>query len=376
MDIEGKSIDGEHFADIHEKTARNADLAEFYDNLYADTEKPALIGRAQAIRVCCQWWDSDYYKMQNVKDIKRVNLCRDRFCLNCQSMLAIKRQGKYAPKLDELYDDYTVCHMVVTVPNCEGDELPPMLWKMYGKFQALVRYLDGRAHVRGMDFYKFGYAGALRALEVTYNHKTRFHPHFHCMVLFRKGLRLDKKYKNKFSFDEGQEVRKFSALEITLQKVWRLLIDGNKVTREAVQELGEGYSVIIDPIAKGEYHEVFKYACKGAFDPREGAPIYDEGVFRALYYSLRNRRMIQGYGILHNFKDEEGKILEEDLQANYAEMVAELQAVETPVFRVETLQEILRETKQKKPCKYVSRSNLKRLLIERKKAETKEREEK
>lgn len=375
MDIVEKSIDGEHFADIHEKTARNADLAVFYDNLYADTEKPAFIGRAQSIRVCCQWWDSDYYQMQNVKDIKRVNLCRDRFCLNCQSMLAIKRQGKYAPKLDELYGDYSVYHMVVTVPNCEGDEFPPMLWKMYRKFQALVRFLDGRAHIRGVDFGKFGYAGALRALEVTYKPATLYHPHFHCMLLLRKGLKLKKKYTNKFSFDEGKEARKFSALEITLQKIWRLLIDGTKVTREALKELGEGYSVIIDPIAKGEYHEVFKYACKGAFDPREGAPIYDENVFRALYYSLHGRRMIQGYGVLHNFKDEAGKILEEDLQANYAQMVAELQAVEKPVFRAETLQEILNETKRKKPCKYVSRSNLKRLLIERKRQENEEQGE-
>ena len=376
MEIRQNSIDGEYFADIHAKTARNADLAEFYDNLFAETDNFAYQGRANAIRVCCQWWDTDYYQMQNVKDIKRVNLCRDRFCLNCQSMIALKRQGKYSPKLDELYEDFALFHMVLTVPNCEGDELPPVIRRMYLKFKHLTRFLSGDKHIRGVEFGKYGYAGAVRALEVTYKPATQFHPHFHCIVLLRKGLELPKKHVNKFSFDDGVLSRKFSDLEITLQKVWRLLMDGETVTREALERLSEGYSVILDPIAKGEYHEVFKYACKGTFDPREGAPIYDENVFRALYYSLHNRRMIQGYGALHNFQDEAGEILEADLEQNYAEMLAELQAVEKPVFRAETLQEILAEKKRtgKQPCAYVSRSNLKRLLIERMNAEKREEE--
>lgn len=368
MDIYETSIEGEHFADISEKIARNADLSVFYDNLFRDTEDFAFNGRAKAIRACCQWWDTDYYRLQQVKDIKRVNLCKDKFCYNCQSMLAIKRQSKYAPVLDELYDHYQLFHMVVTVPNCGGDELPLVLRKMYLKFQYMVRYLDGREHIRGMDFASYGYAGALRALEVTQNRLDgTFHPHFHCMILFRKGITFERKQINSYSFDGGQFVRKFSELEIILQKVWRLLMDEQTVTREAVEDLKEGYSIIIDPVKKGEYHEVFKYACKGAF--KDGT-IFDENTFRILYYALHSRRMIQGYGILHNYKDEAGEILEADLDLNYEEMIAQLRLIEDPIFKVESLKEISAE----KNCVYVSKSNLKKLLIERKKAEKREAE--
>lgn len=356
MDISDKTIDGEYFTDIHDKTARNADLAVFYDNLFADTDDFAFNHRARAIRVCCKWWDMDYYRLQQIKDIKRVNLCKDKFCFNCQSMLAIKRQSKYAPMLDALYNDYTVCHMVVTVPNCYEDELLPLLEKMYLRFKHLTRFLSGNLHIRGIDFAPYGYAGGIRALEVTKNAEGTYHPHFHCMILFRKGLTLEKTHTNSYSFDNGLLSRKFSQFEISLQKIWRLLIEGEAVTREKVNNIKEGYSITIDPIRKGEYHEAFKYACKGAF--KDGT-IYDEKTFRALFYALKNRRMIQGYGVLHNFKDEETEILEEDLTQNYEEMIAQLRELEEPIFKAETLEEILRE----RNCKYISKKNLKRLLI-------------
>lgn len=363
MNIREYRIETEYFADLHERTAHNADIADFYDRLFQDTDEPAFVERARAMRVCCQWWDTDYYRLQQVKDIKRVNLCKDKFCFNCQSMLAIKRQQKFAPMLDLLYRDFSICHMVVTVPNCTGDELLPMLDKMYKKFKYMTRLLSGNKQIRGFDFTRYGYAGGIRALEVTQNRTDfSFHPHFHCMILFQKNLSFQQKHINSYSFDNGLLVRKFSDLEIQLQKVWRLLIEGKTITLEAVQQMKEGYSVIIDSIAKGEYHECFKYACKGAF--KDGT-IYDENTFRALWYALHSRRMIQGYGLLHNSKDENAEILEEDLTQNYEKMVAQLRSIEEPVFKAETLSEILSE----KNCSYVSKSNLKRLLLEQRRQE-------
>ena len=369
MDIQELSIGGEHFADIHGKVRRNADLAVFYDNLHLETFATKYSTRASAIRLCCQWWDTDYYRIQGVKDIKRVNLCKDKFCYNCQSMLAIKRQSKYAPKLDAVYDDYTMCHMVVTVPNVYADELFATVGKMYSRFKHLTRYLSGNAHIRGMDFEPYGYAGGVRALEVTYNRtECTYHPHFHVILLLRKGITFSGRHINQYSFDRkrpNDPPRPYSDFEIVLQKIWYLLMNGETVTKEAVEAVNVGYDIHIDKIAKGDYHEVFKYACKGAFDVEEGEYIYNERVFRVLLQALENRRMIQGYGVLHNFKDEAGEILEEDLTANYEEMVAALRAFEEPVFKVESLQEILREEN----CKYVSRSNLKKLLIERRRSE-------
>lgn len=361
MEFENERIENEYFAEIHKKIHRNADIADLYEDLYRDTGNLTYHGCAEALRYCCQWWDTEYYRLQQVKDIKRVNLCKNKFCFNCQSMLAIKRQSRFSSELDELYDDYRLCHMVVTVPNCSGGLLKLLIKRMYEKFKHLTRFLSGDKKIRGMDFQQYGYAGAVRGLEVNYKETTLYHPHFHCIIAFRKGLELEKVHVNQFSFDHGQLVRKFSDLEILLQKIWRLLIDGETVKRETIEGVKEGYSVIIDPIEKGEYHEVFKYACKGAFDESEGAAIYNEEVFRTLREALYSRRIIQGYGLLHNFHDEVGEILEEDLTLNYAKMVAQLRSIEEPVFKPETLTEIMREEN----CRYISKSNLKRLIIER-----------
>ena len=75
--------------------------------------------------------------------------------------------------------------------------------------------------------------------------------------------------------------------------------------------------------------------------------------------------MIQGYGVLHNFKDEDGAILEADLTENYEAMIAQLRYLEDPVFVVEQLEQVIDD----KNCRYVSKSNLRKLLIQQRKEE-------
>ncbi len=356
-------IDKSHFEELAQYIAHNYQIAEYYGNLYEDTGKESFCTKSRAIDLCCKWWDTDYYRMQDVKDIKRVNLCRDKFCFNCQSMLAIKRQGKFAPVLDTLRQHYKVCHVVVTVPNCEGEELLPLLNRMYKKFPFLMRYLKGGAKAHGVNFMQYGYGGAVRGLEVTQNQETKqFHPHFHCMVLFRKDLDMTEKFLNSYSYDEGRLVRPFTALEILLQKVWYLLMNDIKVTEQAINELKEGYSVIVDD-SGGRYHEAFKYACKGAFDEKKGAFIYNEFTFRVLQEALNARRMIQGYGELYNFKDLDGELIEAEVIEEYARQIATLQSIEKPDYCAEPLEKVIEEAGR---CRYISKNNLKRLILERK----------
>ena len=186
------SITKEYFIDIADHVRQNCKIADFYEHMFLDgafDPKAAkqdgfgFLNRSKAIDLCCKWWDVDYYRMQAVKDIKRVNLCRDKFCYNCQSLLALKRQNKFGPQLDSLYDDFILGHVVFTVPNipyAPAGGLKELIKKMYRKFAYLVRYLSGTKKIAGVDFAKYGYQGCLRALEVTCGHDDTFHPHFHC----------------------------------------------------------------------------------------------------------------------------------------------------------------------------------------------------
>lgn len=375
MNLAAQLIDSEFFEDMRAHVTRNYQIADFYRDEFEATCEELYDNKCRAVDNCAKWWDIEHYAAQNVKDIKRVNLCRDKFCFNCQSMLAAKRFSKFVPVLEENARKYKILHVVFTVPNCEPDELKPLLDRMYRKFPFVLRYFKGQAKVRGVDFVKYGYAGAVRGLEITVNQKQKnFHPHFHCMLLLRRGVDLRGKHTNAYSFDHFDPTKKhkFSDFEILLQKIWYLLLNDCKVTADNLERLKIGYDVqASDP--QGNYHEVFKYACKGAFKEGkdgEGAAIHKDYYFWALYEALKNRRMIQGYGVLHNINDLDGIITEEDAVAIYAAYVARLQEFEKPVFEVESLDEVCERSKS--GCKYISKNNFLRNLTEQKRQERKE----
>lgn len=364
MGLNDRVIEKEYFQKLKSRVTHNYKIADFYLDMFEETGKEIFQNKSRAIDVCCKWWDIDFYQLLKVKDIKRVNLCKDKFCLNCQSMIAQKRQQKYAPVLDELRKDFEVFHMVVTVPNCEAEELLPLLNRMYTKFRYLMRYFNGQRKVKKINFMQYGYGGAVRGLEVTQNEKTKqFHPHFHTIILLRKGLKLDYKHINKYSYDNGKLSCKFSDLEILLQKIWYLLMNDERVTAKSIEELKLGYDIHMSD-SEGHYHECFKYACKGAFkDDDGGGFLYNEQTFRTLYGALNNRRMIQGYGRLYNFEDLDGDILDDWLEDEYQRIISNLKDFEKPVFRVEGIDEVIESCIN--ACKYISKSNLRRYLEDR-----------
>ncbi|MDE7453553.1 MAG: protein rep [Clostridia bacterium] len=354
----GNEIDKEYFEELKTRVRHNYQIADFYLDRYERDGEIKFLNKSKAINVCCKFWDIDSYLKLKVKDIKRVNLCRDKFCFNCQSNMALERQARFAPQLDEYRKDYEVFHLVLTVPNCSGNELPSVIDKMFQKFPYMIRYFNGIKKVKNVDFLAYGYAGAVRGVEVTQNQTTKeFHPHFHCMVLFRKGLKLEKTIVNPYSFDGGFISKKFSALEILLQKIWYLLLNNERVTAKAIEELKLGYDVQMSD-SEGYYHEAFKYACKGAFDESKGAFLYNEQTFWTLYEALHNRRMIQGYGLLYNF-DECEDILKLEADLRYEQIIYTLRELEKPTFRIENLDEIIEKVSS---WRYISKGNLKRFL--------------
>ena len=108
-------------------------------------------------------------------------------------------------------------------------------------------------------------------------------------------------------------------------------MNDERVTAKAIEELKQGYDVYLTD-SEGYYHEVFKYACKGAFDPDKGAFLYKEQTFWTLYGALNNRRMIQGYGKLYNFNDLDGDILDDEATDLYERIISALIDFEKPIF--------------------------------------------
>ena len=219
-------------------------------------------------------------------------------------------------------------------------------------FGKLMGFMLGRKKIRGLPFVGLGCRGAIRSLEITMNEQmSTYHPHLHCVFVFRKGLELDKPkvFTNSFSYSRGRKVQQFSAFEVLVQKLWRLCYDGARVTKAALESLDEGYSCIVN-YADGNYHQIFKYAVAGLLAEKKKAMRKDGNIqrglsyeeFKDLYFALENRRALQGYGCFYGLKLDEAELNADDAcDEELREMIHALNGVEEGVFTNEKLLDVI-----------------------------------
>lgn len=322
----------------------NKTIIEYHDKFSSEMpkhyglafNKNTLDNITDRITDCNKVWELDKYEQAKVKDFKKTNLCRNKFCANCKKVKQSARMARYIPVLEQYQD--RLYHLTLTLPNCKSVELPYTVRKMATCFKRVIRYLTGDAKIKGLDFSSFGYEGAVRSLEVTF-HGDSYHPHYHVGLVLDPSVLTKKRYKNKYSYNYKSGVpelkRLFSKEEILIQKIWRLLIDGTKVTKANIEKLKEGYSCTMDKFKEGDYAELFKYMTKETDE--EGQVLTYEN-FVGLYYGLYRVKQIQGYGCLYQITDE---IDLEEYEKMYKEFIEEIAKKESPAKVLETPQELL-----------------------------------
>jgi hypothetical protein len=387
------SMDAEYFEDVIFRLPGAEQIASYFDR-FSDVasfgnprESSKFRNLANNIRECHRYWFFDHYEAQAVKDRKRVFMCHNKFCTNCQKIFAQVRKRKFGPAIDKFAEDYDLYHIVLTLPNCPGvplanglisltdsgdNPLKKVIRHMSGCFKMLTRYLTGNAKIKGLDFAQYGFAGAIRSLECSFKRygvatdDNVYHPHYHVIAAFRRGLEFQKEHLNQYSYSRRSgEVRLFSDFEILIQKIWRLLIDGRRVNMQNIFALDAGYSCMSDKIAPGNYHEVFKYAIKLDKIKRTDRTKADRLYlplrnFVDLFYALYNVRTIQGYGVFHAMQFEDAGLddITDDL---YYRVVRELHTVEQPKGIFEFPIDIHRNIKTSKQI-YISKNNMRSLL--------------
>ena len=336
---------------MSKKINANDLIAEYYQQYFEDLGVSSE--RSINVKSCFKMFDIDVYKKQRVKDIKRTNLCHDKFCINCQKQLAQNRFLKFYPVLLGLLKDYSIYHITFTVPNCNDVMLKYTLNKMNDKFATLIRYFEGEKKIKGIDFSVYGFAGAIKSLEIVIHEKgflLEFHPHFHCIFVLDKNFREVGSHVNVFSHSKSEikddhhiknGVRFFCDFEILLQKIWYLLFNDIKVTKKAIDELELGYSCCAQRVVSN-FKEVFKYPMKGLFDKKTSRFVYSYQTFVTLYKAIHRRKLIQGYGILnqHSFLSDEDA--ESDINV-YNQVVTGLRLEENPELIHSSLKEVVND---------------------------------
>jgi hypothetical protein len=342
---------------INENVNYNKKIEKYYRIMAKETNQKNLFVKAKGIKECNTVIEVDRYKKMKIKDYKSTNLCRDKFCSNCKKLKQAARMAKYIPILKKRKE--ILYHAVFTQPNCGAkihidengvvkESLDKIVRKMAKKFKRLIQYLRGEKKIRGLDFSAWGYVGAIRSLEITIkpnpNDPNCYHVHYHVILaLDNHETKLDEKYiENTYSHSIKSGKRLFSDEEILIQKIWRLLMTDTPVTKKAIDELEIGYSCIIEKCRDSDYLEMFKYMTKSSDEDGKGIK-YEH--FKTLYNALYNIKQIQGYGIFYNISDD---VTEEEInQAHemYDELIEYLKKIEEPVQEINTLDELLTDTK-------------------------------
>lgn len=316
----------------------NTPILNYYGRLIAETDgsdKKTLSNNLEALKECNRLFFMDQYYGAKLKDFKKTNLCKDKFCSNCKKVKQASRMSKFMPLIEqELSKGLHAYQMVLTVPNVSGQHLQKTIKKMNGAYSLMNRYLQNQRKIKGLDL-DIGLIGAIRTLEVTYK-KDSYHPHFHILLVCDRDLG-EKKHTNVYSFDryKRRETRFFSDLEVTIQKLFKMFYEGIRVTKTNFDAIEVGYSAMIDKMQEGDYLELFKYMVKGETEDKKFMS-YEQ--FKVLIVALKGVRQIQGYGVFHSVKDDDSIDLEVDRL--YDEFIKKLQEQENPESVWQTVQDL------------------------------------
>ena len=338
QELKGIEIQKDFIKDVLKNNKYNQEvILDYYYRLHSEDTTLNLTSNLENVSNCNSWWLLDYYQEQKVKDFKKTNLCKDKFCNNCKKVKQASRLSKFMPLIEEYKKDNYLYHITLTVPNCEGSCLSSTIKTMFESFRKLVRYLALDKNIKGLDFEQYGYIGAIRSLEVTFKGDS-YHPHLHCIFAFNSPLMNNRYIENTFSNSRKNGYRKFTDFEVLIQKIWSLLNNKVKVTKKNIEELELGYSCTVDDIDESSVYEVFKYMTKST-DEESNILTYDN--FKTLYFALYRVRQIQGYGCFYNVKDDDSIINEVD--ALYEVYVELLKAKENPLEVSQTPEELLND---------------------------------
>lgn len=223
------------------------------------------------------------------------SFCRQRVCPLCQRRKSLKLYSNMLQILEPIKNKNAFLHLTLTVPNVPLWEMPSEITKIFNSSKALFN----------SERIKKSFKGVIRSLEVTYNKRTKeLHPHLHCLVVVNKSYFTSRNY---IKFEE-------------LRKIW-----GN-IIGVASPEISIRKCTSLEDCVR----ETVKYAAKPIDLEAKNLDGFtdDEAImyYMSVAYSLRNRRLIQCFGICAELSkafhidlnnDEEEPILPEYTQPLY-----------------------------------------------------------
>ena len=139
------------------------------ESFYMSREETRLKG--VRLNQCANTLIFKHYTMLNEYKLHKINLCRDRLCLNCQLSLSRKLIRKLLWAVEHIHIDSgeTLQFLTLTAPNISAQKLREQTQNLIKASKSFMR--------------TYGIKDYFRSVEITYNKKQpmdkRYHPHLH-----------------------------------------------------------------------------------------------------------------------------------------------------------------------------------------------------
>lgn len=153
--------------------------------------------KASRVENCTKVLIYKNYKLINYKTLQSANLCRERLCLNCNSVTARKN----AKMLSEITKDLKLKHITLSIKNCYGANLRGSIEQMKRALKTFLRQKKIKSYYQ--------------SYEITYNEEEdTYHPHIHLLILsddYKEPLRnLNRQWAESLNRLDGKKRRYLS----------------------------------------------------------------------------------------------------------------------------------------------------------------------
>ena len=137
--------------------------------------------RLEQVQDCASWLKFAILPDKK-KKLTKANFCRLRLCPMCSWRKSLKLFSQVSAITDAILQDKKArfIFLTLTVRNVNGEELRAKIQEMNEAFKWITQKSKTSAVSKKLKDFILGY---MKAVEVTYNHKTdTFHPHFHIIL--------------------------------------------------------------------------------------------------------------------------------------------------------------------------------------------------
>ena len=97
-------VTNDFIKDVINNNGYNSIILDYYKRL-EEEEHIDLTNKINSIDDCNSIWTLDKYELQKIKDFKKTNLCKDKFCNNCKKVKQASRLSQFVPQLKKLEEE-------------------------------------------------------------------------------------------------------------------------------------------------------------------------------------------------------------------------------------------------------------------------------